>query len=249
VGEDKHVLISGGAGDLGTAIGVTLAASGHAVTLADRRAVGDATAALSTVAGARYRQVDVCSRAEIDAMVDDLPEIHAVVGGHGIVRSSPFNEITADDWQAQVNVNLTGAFHLGQAVTRRWCRDGRPGSIVFIGSWVGEVPWPEIAAYSVSKAGLQMLARCMARELASSGIRVNVIAPGIVDAGMARHQARTEPQYAARIEGIVPLGRLQTPEEVAAATAFLLSPAAAYITGSTLLADGGTSLFNFAGDL
>jgi NAD(P)-dependent dehydrogenase (short-subunit alcohol dehydrogenase family) len=122
---------------------------------------------------------------------------------------------------------------------------GRPGRIVFTGSWVQEVPWPEIAAYSASKAGLRMLARSMARELAPHRILVNVIAPGIVNAGLARHQLETEPQYARRVAHVIPLGDLQTAEQVAKATAFLCSAAADYMTGAVLLVDGGCSLFQF----
>jgi NAD(P)-dependent dehydrogenase (short-subunit alcohol dehydrogenase family) len=109
------------------------------------------------------------------------------------------------------------------------------------------VPWPEIAAYSVSKAGVRMLARSMARELAAHRIKVNVVAPGIVDAGLAKTQAETDPGYAERIRSVVPLGRLQTAEEVAGVTAFLCSPEADYLTGTVLLADGGCSLFQFDG--
>src|SRR5207237_1362439 len=83
------------------------------------------------------------------------------------------------------------------------------------GSWVGEVPWPDIAAYCVSKAGVRMLARSMARELAEHGIRVNVVAPGIVWAGMARRQFEADPAYARRASGVIPLGEFGTPEQVA----------------------------------
>jgi NAD(P)-dependent dehydrogenase (short-subunit alcohol dehydrogenase family) len=90
-----------------------------------------------------------------------------------------------------------------------------------------------------------MLARSMARELAAHRIRVNVIAPGIVFAGMARRQYETDPAYARRASVVVPLGELGTPEQVAQATAFLCSSEAAYMTGSVLLVDGGASLFQF----
>jgi NAD(P)-dependent dehydrogenase (short-subunit alcohol dehydrogenase family) len=90
-----------------------------------------------------------------------------------------------------------------------------------------------------------MLARSMARELAPHGIRVNVVAPGIVFAGMARRQYETDPAYARRASVVVPLGELGTAEQVAKATAFLCSPDAAYMTGSVLLVDGGASLFQF----
>jgi NAD(P)-dependent dehydrogenase (short-subunit alcohol dehydrogenase family) len=93
-----------------------------------------------------------------------------------------------------------------------------------------------------------MLARSMARELAKHQILVNVIAPGIVYAGLARHQMETEPQYARRIQHVIPLGRLQQAEEVAKATAFLCSAGASYMTGTVLLADGGCSLFQFVED-
>lgn len=243
--EGRHVLVTGAAGDIGTAIAATLAARGAHVTLADLKPEAEATAAVAANPGANYRQVDVCSRAAVGALVDELEPLDAVVGAHGIVRSSPFLEISPEDWQAQIDVNLTGCFNLGQAVARRWVRDERPGTIVLVGSWVAEVPWPEIGSYCASKAGVQMLVRSMALELAPHGIRANAIAPGIVDAGMARHQRLTEPQYAARAAGVVPLGRLQTSEEVAAAVAFLCSPDASYMTGSTLLVDGGASLFQY----
>jgi NAD(P)-dependent dehydrogenase (short-subunit alcohol dehydrogenase family) len=243
--DQQHVLVTGGAGDIGTAIAVALASRGATITLADLKPEAEATDALTAVPDAAYRQLDVRSHADVRALVDELAPLDAVVGSHGIVRSSPFATIDPADWQAQLDVNLTGSFNLGQAVAQRWLRESRAGAIVFVGSWVQEVPWPEIAAYSASKAGLAMLARSMARELGASGIRVNVVAPGIVDAGMARQQAQTEPQYAARIQGIVPLGRLQTVEEVADATAYLCSPSASYVTGSTLLVDGGASLFQF----
>jgi NAD(P)-dependent dehydrogenase (short-subunit alcohol dehydrogenase family) len=125
---------------------------------------------------------------------------------------------------------------------------GTAGRIIFTGSWVQDVPRPEIAAYSASKAGLRMLARSMARELAPHGILVNVLAPGIVNAGLARRQLESEPQYALRVAKVIPLGELQTAEQVARAMAFLCSPDADYMTGSVLLADGGCSLFQFDDD-
>jgi NAD(P)-dependent dehydrogenase (short-subunit alcohol dehydrogenase family) len=96
-----------------------------------------------------------------------------------------------------------------------------PGRIIFTGTWVQEVPWPEIAAYSATKAGVRMLARSMARELAPHKILVTVIAPGIVNAGLARHQLETEPQYGRRVRHVIPLGEFQTTAQVTRTTAFL----------------------------
>src|SRR5439155_9729594 len=169
-----------------------------------------------------------------------------VVGNAGIVEPAPFLELTAEEWHAHLDVNLTGCFNTGQAAARLMVERGRPGLILFTGSWVGEIPWPEISAYCVSKAGVRMLARSMARELASRGIRVNVVAPGIVMAGMARQQYETDPDYARRASVVIPLGEFGTAEQIAKATAFLCSPDAEYMTGSVLLVDGGASLFRFA---
>ena len=191
-------------------------------------------------------QADVVDREAVDAALGAIDPLDVAIGNAGIVESAPFLEVTPEQWRAHLDVNLTGCFNVGQAAARLMVERGRPGRILFTGSWVGEVPWPDIAAYCVSKAGVRMLARSMARELAEHGIRVNVVAPGIVWAGMARRQFETDPAYARRASGVVPLGEFGTPEQVAKAAAFLCSPDADYITGATLLVDGGASLFRFA---
>ena len=242
------VAITGGAGDIGAAMGAELARLGARVTLIDRKSPAEAEPWLARARAhgdVAYAEADVRDRAAIDSALAAIDPLDVAIGNAGIVQSAPFLEITPEQWRDHLDINLTGCFHLGQAAARLMVDRGRPGRIVFTGSWVQEVPWPEIAAYSASKAGLRMLARSMARELAPHRIRVNVIAPGIVNAGLARHQLETEPQYARRVANVIPLGELQTPEQVARATAFLCSPAADYMTGATLLVDGGCSLFQF----
>lgn len=147
-------------------------------------------------------------------------------------------------WRA----NVLSAFALAQAASRRWVDAGTPGCLVFTSSWVQSVPWPGIAAYSSSKAALTAMARTFARELAPHGIRANVVAPGIVGAGMALKQWNEEPDYRARTGRAIPLGHLQTPQSVAEAIAFLVSDRASYMTGSTLLVDGGASLYPLDAD-
>lgn len=244
----RSVVITGGAGDIGAAMGAELARHGANVTLLDTK--DEATAGpwvdhVRAHGDAEYRQVDVTDPEALAVALEAVERLDIVIGNAGIVESSPFLEITEQSWRRHLDVNLTGNFLLGQTAARLMVQRGRPGRIIFTGSWVQEVPWPEIAAYSASKAGLQMLAKSMARELAPHRILVNVIAPGIVDAGLARHQRETEPQYARRIASVIPLGDLQRPEQVASVTAFLCSDAADYLTGSVLLADGGCSLFQF----
>jgi len=227
------IVVTGGAGDIGRAIGAELAARGALVRLLD---VVEPTVDLP------YSLVDVCDRTAMDEVLAGIDPLDVVIAGAGIVEATPFLDMTEESWRRQLDVNLTGTFHTAQSAARLMVERGTRGRLVFVGSWVGEYPWPEDAAYSASKAGIRMLARTAALELAPHGIRVNVIAPGIVNAGLAGRQLRTEPQYARRAARAIPLGEFQTPEQVAAATAFLCGPDADYLTGAVLLADGGASL-------
>jgi NAD(P)-dependent dehydrogenase (short-subunit alcohol dehydrogenase family) len=243
------VAVTGAAGDLGSAMARELAGRGARVTMLDRVPEGDAAeriAAVDAVGSCAYRQVDVTDRAGIDEVLAGIEPLDVAIGNAGIVEAAPFLEVSQAQWHAHLDVNVTGCFNVGQAAARLMVERGTRGQIIFTGSWVGEIPWPEISAYSVSKAGVRMLARSMARELAGRGIRVNVVAPGIVMAGMARRQYETDPDYARRASVVIPLGECGTAEQVAKATAFLCSPDADYMTGSVLLVDGGASLFQFA---
>lgn len=239
------VVLTGGAGDIGAAVAAELAARGAELTLIDAKTADEAKPWLDRVgAEVVYVQADVRDRARIDEILAQVDPLDVAIANAGIVEAAPVLEITQDQWTRQLDVNLTGSFNVAQAAARIMVARGRGGRILFTGSWVQEVPWPEIAAYSASKAGLRMLARSLARELAQHDILVNVLAPGIVEAGLAGRQLAAEPQYARCVEKAIPLARLQTTAQVAKAMAFLCSPDADYLTGSVLLADGGASLFH-----
>jgi NAD(P)-dependent dehydrogenase (short-subunit alcohol dehydrogenase family) len=244
----RNIVIAGGAGDIGAAMGAELARLGARVTLIDRKSPAEAEPWLERArqhGEVAYVQADVRDRVAIDAALTAIEPLDVAIANQAIGYGIPFLEITPEEWQEHLDINLTGCFNVGQAAARLMVARGTPGRIVFTGTWVQEVPWPEIAAYSATKAGVRMLARSMARELAVHKIRVNVVAPGIVYAGLAKHQMETEPQYARRIRHVIPLGDLQTAEQVAQATAFLCSSGADYMTGAVLLVDGGLSLFQF----
>jgi len=247
----KHILITGGLGAIGrVVVGRLLDLS---ATVAVNDVVGESQAArLIQESGwprdrCTYFQADVTQTDQAQALVEKAV---AAMGGldvalchAGIVESSPILDYSSEDWDRVLDVNLKGAFLVAQAAARAMVAAGVKGKIIFTSSWVQDVPWPGITPYTVSKSGMKMLMRGMARELAANGIRVNSVAPGIVGVGMAKRQWDTEPDYRRRAEKAIPLGSLQAPESVADAMIFLCSEASDYMTGATLLVDGGCSLY------
>ncbi len=242
------VLITGAAGDIGSAMGRELAARGACITAVDVKDPDAAAPWIDPIRSAGevvYVQADVRDRDAIARALADVETLYAVISNAAVGGSAPFLEITPEFWADTLDVNLTGCFNVGQLGARELVSRGRPGRVIFTGSWVQEIPWPDITAYSSAKAGVRMLARQMALELADKGILVNVIAPGIVDAGLAKQLRESDAAYAERIKRVIPLRELQTTDQVAKATAFLCAPDNDYMTGSVLLVDGGCSLYKF----
>ena len=193
-----------------------------------------------------YECCDITDASQVEAMVaswstESLPQ--ALVNLAGIVEPGLMSEQTAQGIQRVFETNVFGQISLSQRIIHRWKEAGISGSIVFVSSWVQDVPWPGIGPYSASKAALRSIARTFAREHARDGIRCNVVAPGIVGVGMAKRQWDEEPAYQARAKRAIPLGSLQSAESVAQAIAFLCSSWSDYMTGSVLLIDGGASLY------
>jgi NAD(P)-dependent dehydrogenase (short-subunit alcohol dehydrogenase family) len=247
--DGQTALVTGAAGDLGNEMALHLAKEGATVILWDIKSNADAAPRLERVraaqAQATYQQVDVRDRAAVDEAIDALPRLDIVCSNAGIVESAPFLEISQENWQNHLDINLTGCFNVCQSAACKMVATKTAGRIILTSSWVGSIPWPEITPYTVSKAGVNMLTRQMARELSGYGIRVNAIAPGIVRAGLAGRQLVEDAAYAARVAKVIPLGDPGTPVEIAQAVVYLCSPATAYMTGSILLLDGGCSLFQF----
>jgi NAD(P)-dependent dehydrogenase (short-subunit alcohol dehydrogenase family) len=150
--------------------------------------------------------------------------------------------MTASQWSRELRVNLDGAFYLAQAATARLLHHKRHGRVVFIGSWAAHTVHLHIPAYCVAKAGMRMLCKCMALELAPHGITVNEIAPGFVNGGLSRRVWEEHPAMRAAARKKVPVGELIAPEEVAEQVVHLCHPDNHHITGSVLLMDGGLSL-------
>jgi NAD(P)-dependent dehydrogenase (short-subunit alcohol dehydrogenase family) len=247
--EGRRIVVTGGLGGIGKVAVRTLINYGARVVVVDRASTrgweqeqADLPADL-----VRYHQADL-TRPESAAGLLDAAEAWFGTATDlcllaGVVDSGGLLDQDAESMASTYEVNVLGAVHPAREAARRWIDRGSAGNLVFVSSWVQDVPWPGIAPYAASKAAMRSFARSFAREFATASIRANVLAPGIVDVGMAKLQWETEPDYRARAELAVPVGYLQPPESVADALVFLCSPLSSYMTGGTLLVDGGASLY------
>jgi NAD(P)-dependent dehydrogenase (short-subunit alcohol dehydrogenase family) len=256
----KVIVVTAGYGDIGRATCRRLCQEGATVVMTGRKCETDgraiAAAAQDGAGSVEYLRCDAGDRQSIDALLADATRRHGridvVIGNAAMVENGPFLDVRPDQWQAHLDLNLTGNFHLGQAaarimvkqepLVRPGCQRGVRGKILFNGSWCQDMPWPEGSCYGVAKAGLAFLARAMAQELAVHGIRVNVVAPGIIMAGLSKICYETDPNYGPRATAAIPLREFGTPEQCADAFLFLAGDESDYMTGISLVVDGGASL-------
>lgn len=245
-------IVSGGLGDIGRAIALELARGGADVAVGDVLPRAEAAPLLRELARlgrrGRYDRCDVADagavRRWVAAVERSLGPPTLIIPNAAVVTLAGARTVAPTAWRREIQINLDGAFHLAQAGALRLLARGRPGRIVFVGSWAGHRPHPYILAYSVAKAGMRMLMRCMALEWAPHGIHVNEVAPGYVDAGLSGRIFKSKPTLRARCEKRVPLGKLIAPEDVAFEVAHLCDPRTRHATGSVSVMDGGLSLLS-----
>lgn len=229
----RSMLVTGGARGLGGAIASAAIADGYRVGVIDvdlNGAPGDAEGFVASVT----------DKAAIDDVLDQFGTPDVVVNNAGIVRFGPLVDLSVDDFCIAVDVNLVGTFVVSQACAQRWIECDTPGVVVNITSMNGVAAGPNSGAYGASKAGVALLTSQMALEWGSHGIRVNAVAPGLIDAGMSAPIYADEAARQAR-ESKVPLGRLGHASDIASTVLFLASHEAAYIHGQNLLVDGGVT--------
>lgn len=240
--------MTGGARSIGRAIAVGLAREGADVAI---NYVNHPEAAQEVVReiealGRRARAVkaDVAKRAEVHAAVADVEQhlgaIDVLVCNAGVQKRVFFLDLQEGEWDWIVDTNLKGCFLVGQAVAVRMKERGR-GKIVNVSSEAAGFPAQRMAAYCVSKAGVSMLTKCMALELAPYGIRVNALAPGLTRTDLNRKDLEDEAFYKMRVARI-PLGRVMDPQDLVGAAVFLASPDSDSMTGQMLQVDGGRGI-------
>lgn len=262
--QGKVAVVTGGASGMGRESSIRLAREGASVVVAglpdDER--GAETVSLVEAAGGQavYVGVDVTREADCDAMaqaaLDSFGRLDLCIAAAGISHAGYVSgEVTEGEpllggahrfvihkpieyWEKVLAVNLTGVMLTNRAVARVMLAQGEGGSIVNISSGAAKAPIRGMADYCVSKAGVWMMTRCIALELAPSNIRVNTVAPGLIDTPMTLAVTTDEERRQRRVEAI-PLNRLGEPADIAEAALFLLSDQASYITGQILHPDGG----------
>jgi 3-oxoacyl-[acyl-carrier protein] reductase len=238
----RKALVTGATGGLGGAIARQLHAQGATVMLSGTRS--DALQALAAELGDRAH-VQVCDLSNAESVEKLVPAAEAAMGGldilvnnAGVTRDNLFLRMKDEEWDTVMAVNLTASFRLMRSAVKGMMRR-RYGRIVSIGSVVGTTGNPGQGNYAASKAGLIGMSKALGAEVASRNITVNVVAPGFIESPMT--DSLTDKQKDA-ILGTVPMGRLGTGRDVAAAVLYLASEEAAYITGQTLHVNGGMAM-------
>jgi meso-butanediol dehydrogenase/(S,S)-butanediol dehydrogenase/diacetyl reductase len=252
---ERSALVTGAARGIGRAIAERLIADGLAVSVADlpssQTEVDEVVAALGGKDVALGVTVDVTKADSVDeavtAHVRHFGGLDVMVANAGIAVTAPLLETTADQWQLALDVNLKGVFHCYQSAARQMIAQGRGGRLIGAASVAAHRGGKWQGAYSAAKFGVRGLSQSVAQELAPHQITVNVYSPGVVhtpmwegiDAEMTRRRGTELGSEMAGMVAGIPLGRLETPVDVAGVVAFLASPDADYITGQSIVVDGG----------
>jgi acetoin reductase-like protein len=251
--KDKIAIITGAGRGIGRAIAMRLAGEGANIAVCDI----DADTAAETVAQIKERgveaiglQLDVRDRKGIAEMVQTVVDawgrIDILVNNAGITISKPVTEFDEEEWDRTLDINLKGVFNCSQLVLRKMVEQGS-GKIVNIASESGKTARPDFSVYAASKFGVVGFTQGLAQEVARFGINVNAVCPGIVHTAMweeldrvlAKRKGMKEGEVLASRKALIPIGRLETPEDVAGVVAFLVSDDASYMTGQAVNVTGG----------
>ena len=249
--EGRRALVTGGSRGIGRALALGLAGEGADVVVGynSHSAAADAVVEAVQALGRRSSAVqgDTSTREGVESVVDAaetfLDGIDLLVNNAGVLKRTPFLELDEAEWDWVLDINLKGYFLVGQAVARRMAARGAGGAIVNVSSAGQAVAAPSLAHYCVSKAGVEMLTKQMALELAPHRIRVNAISPGLIETDMNREDI-ADPAFRERRLARIPLKEIGAPEDLVSAVVFLASnQEARLVTGASLFIDGGQTIW------
>lgn len=250
-------LVTGAASGIGRACAVALADAGASVVINHRGSADTATDVIDEIRRAGGNAVaeaaDVSNEAAVEAMfarvVQRFGTLHLLVNNAGVQRDAPSDRLSLADWRTVIDVNLTGQFLCARAAIREFLRRGveadrspAAGKIICISSVHEHIPWAGHANYAASKGGVKLLVQTLAQEFAPRRIRVNGIAPGAIRTPINRAAWETDAALSALLN-LIPYGRIGAPADVARAVLWLASDDSDYVTGTTLVVDGGMSLY------
>lgn len=237
--DERIAIVTGGSQGIGRACALSLAKRGATVVVGDIRDSAQLKSIASDLTGnIDLIEADVTDPAALERVVeqaDALGGLDILVNNAGVVARESITDLTHEQWDEVINVNLTGVYHAVKAAYPLLRDSG--GTIVTVSSLLAQIGYPNRAAYSASKGGLDALTRALAAEMGPDGVRVNAVNPGFIRSEMT--QPYIDAGRAEEYEARTAIGQLGEPEDVAETVAFLASDLAAFISGETLLVDGG----------
>ena len=255
--KNQHALVTGASSGIGEACALALGAGGANVVVNYRSEADEAARVVERIQKSGSRAIairaDVSCEEEVRAMfaetLKQFGTIDILVNNAGLQRDAAFDEMTLEQWNAVISVNLTGQFLCAREAVREFLRRGvvpeissAAGKIICMSSVHEVIPWAGHVNYAASKGGIMQLMKSLAQEVAPKKIRVNSIAPGAIKTAINRAAWET-PEAEAELLELIPDGRIGLPEDIARAAVWLASDASDYVTGTTLFVDGGMTLY------
>lgn len=248
--EGRNAVVTGATSGIGAAVAWELAAHGAGVAVGFRSRADTAAGMAQVMVGAGGRALPVgLEVSDEESVVRGLAEARAALGAidlmvcnAGVEAPVALVDMSLEDWRSVVDVNLTGLFLCAREAARAMRTHGRGGVIVAVTSVHDRMPWERFAHYSASKGGQRLFVESIAKELAPLGVRVVAVAPGAI-ATPINEEMLADPDARAAVEGQIPMGRIGSAQEVARAVAWIASDQASYVTGATLVVDGGMVLY------
>ncbi|MGW9019059.1 glucose 1-dehydrogenase [Priestia megaterium] len=246
----KVVIITGASKGIGRAMSVRFGQEQAKVVINYRSSEEEGLEVLKEVQEAGGEgiivQADVAKEEDVKKLVktavDRFGTLDIMINNAGMENPSPSHELSLEDWNRVININLTGAFLGSREAIKYFVENDIKGNVINMSSVHEMIPWPLFVHYAASKGGIKLMTETLALEYAPKGIRVNNIGPGAIDTPINAEKF-ADPEQRADVESMIPMGYIGRPEEIAAVAAWLASSEASYVTGITLFADGGMTKY------